>query len=124
MGLDTYARRAPEEELTAEDSQAFEAAGIELCGGIFSGGGGSFRGKVYDDLILEITGVSLYQEWIPPEQVREMYQAFAECEPEKTLQEGEADGRFWHEHSTDEIAELRAFFRVCAERGLGLAGWW
>jgi len=124
MGLDTYARRSPEEELTDEDARAFDEAGIELCGGVFSGCGGSFRGKVYDDLILEITGCSLYQEWIPPEKVQEMYRALEGCQPEQVLREAEAEGRFWHEHTTGEILELRAFFRVCAERGLGLAGWW
>jgi hypothetical protein len=124
MGLDTYALRSPDEGLTTADSQAFEEAGIELCGGILSGGGGSFRGKVYDDLIREITGVDLYQEWIPPETVREMYRALAECVPEEALQQGEAAGSFWREHTVEEIVQLRAFFRVCAERGLGLAGWW
>jgi hypothetical protein len=55
MGLDTYASRSPEDlVLTEEDLQAFADAQIELCGGIFSGEGGSFRGKVYAELILEM----------------------------------------------------------------------
>jgi hypothetical protein len=73
MGLDTYASRSPEDlVLTEEDLQAFADAQIELCGGIFSGEGGSFRGKVYASLLLDITGVSLYAEWIPPETVHQM----------------------------------------------------
>jgi hypothetical protein len=39
MGLDVYAVRSPQVGLTAEDELAFEEAGIELCGGIYSGGG-------------------------------------------------------------------------------------
>lgn len=124
MGLDTYALRSPHEDLTEEDAQAFDQAGIELCGGILSGSGGSFRGKVYDDLVLEVTGVSLYQEWIPPEKVQEMYQALAARDPEEALSAAEATGNLWREHTPDEIVQLCAFFRVCAERGLGLAGSW
>jgi hypothetical protein len=48
MGLDTYASRSPDDiELTEEDIQAFQEADITLCGGLFSGNDGSFRGKVY-----------------------------------------------------------------------------
>lgn len=64
MGLDTYAQPSKDGELSDEDMQAFQQAGISLCGGILSGNGsdGSFRGKVYDRLISDITGQSLYQE--------------------------------------------------------------
>ena len=59
MGLDTFASRVPGTvTLDAADERAFD--GLELCGGIFSGDGGSFRGKIYDELILGVTGVSLY----------------------------------------------------------------
>jgi hypothetical protein len=40
--------------------------------GMHSDGVISFRGKWYDPLVAHVTGVSLYQEWIPPETVREM----------------------------------------------------
>jgi len=45
-----------------------------LCGGLFSGNGAgpSFRGKVYNDIIENLTEVSLYQEEIPNETVRNM----------------------------------------------------
>ena len=44
LGLDTYASRTVgTSDLTAEDEMAFDAAGIELCGGFNSGGSGSFR---------------------------------------------------------------------------------
>jgi len=70
MGLDTFASRSPEDIILSEgDLQAFTDAHISLCGGLFSGNGGSFRGKVYASLVSSITGESLYAEWLPPETV-------------------------------------------------------
>lgn len=131
MGLDNYAARHPKGGLTDEDRQAFEQAGIDLCGGLESDGTVSFRGKVYDRLIQEITGVTLYQEWIPPDIVRRMSEAlnaysaeelaeiWDEVEPLPKHIFGEDAG-----HSDRETGDLQRFFAICAERGLGLIGWW
>jgi len=117
MGLDTYAAHSPDDiELNDEDLQAFAEANIELGGGIFSGCGndGSFRGKVYVLMILEITGVSLNQDWIPPETVREMYESLLAFDAQKNENISENDSQ---------THDLRKFFQVCSERGLGLVGW-
>ena len=119
MGLDNYARRGPEEELTGEDIAAFEAEGANLCGGIGSGAAGSFRGKVYSVLISDITGESLFKHFIPPERVKAMYAALRDCDPDKI---DYCDYRFGEPE--EQIDELRKFFKVCAERNLGLVGWW
>jgi hypothetical protein len=122
MGLDTFASRSEDDiELNDEDKQAFADANIELGGGIFSGSGndGSFRGKVYEMMILEITEQSLHQDWIPPETVREMYNALLVCDP---IESAETFGRY--QISPNEVVELRKFFKVCSERGLGLINWW
>jgi hypothetical protein len=120
MGLDTYAARSPESELPEEDQQVFDEAGLMLCGGLNSGSGGSFRGKVYADVVENVSGISLYQEWIPPNVVQAMAEAFDRCDPEAV--EGEmAHGA--HPASAVEVGELRRFFRICADRGLGLVGW-
>jgi len=120
MGLDTFASRSPDDiELNPEDIQAFNEADIYLCGGIISGGGGSFRGKIYSLLILEITGESLHQEWITPETVQAMYTALADCDPQQVIDESDT----W-DRTTGEILELCKFFGVCADRGLGLINWW
>lgn len=121
MGLDTFASRSPDDiELNPEDTQAFQDADIQLAGGIFSGGNdGSFRGKIYQILIREITGVSLLQDWIPPETVREMSQALADCDPQEAI-----DGSDTWDRTPDDILELRKFFKVCAVRNLGLVNWW
>jgi hypothetical protein len=121
MGLDNFARRGPEEEEPApDDLAAFEAADIQLCGGILSGDADSFRGKVYDILVTTITGESLLQDWIPPDRVKRMYEALAGCDPEEVAEEH--DARFGD--TKVQIDNLRKFFKVCVERNLGLIGWW
>jgi hypothetical protein len=130
MGLDFFAAHSPEISLTEADLRTFEEAGIDLCGGIFSGGAGSFRGEAYDTLLINVTSANLYKGWIPPEEVYKMWLAFENCDPEKLLewdkqnyesldQEYRGDSL---EKLTADILELRKFFRVCAERGLGLIG--
>ena len=121
MGLDTFASRSPDDiELSPEDIQAFQDGDIQLAGGIFSGGNdGSFRGKVYQILIWEITGVSLLQDWLQPETVQEMSLTLDDCNPQEAIDESDTLNR-----TTDEILELRKFFQVCAERKLGLVNWW
>jgi hypothetical protein len=95
-------------ELTEEDTAAFEAADIELCGGALSGSPGSFRGKVYSRLVLAITGESLYQEWISPDQVKRMYEALLQCHPAEYSDSH--DHRFGDSESA--VQDLRKFFRV------------
>ena len=127
MGLDNYAARHAEGGLTEEDCQAFEEAGIDLCGGLESDGTVSFRGKVYNTLVEEVTGVRLYQEWIPPETVAEMAAALNEYTAEELAEIwDEVDPLPWEDasHSPEETGHLQRFFAVCAERGLGLIGWW
>jgi hypothetical protein len=120
MGLDTRASRvpremAPEDEdqvLTEEDIRAFQAAKIQLCGYW----PGVFRGKMYEGLVLRITGISLYEEWIPPERVQQMYQAL-----ERGLKRAQARNT---KRTAKTIEHLLRFFRVCVERDLGLVGDW
>jgi hypothetical protein len=117
MGLDTVASRTPGNvKLTEEDERAFDEAGLELCGGMLSGEGGSFRGKIYDSVVLEVSGESLYQEWIPPETVGQMASALEACDPKQVV---EGDRHV----VAEEVPVLASFFRLCAERDLGLIGW-
>ena len=123
MGLDSYASRSPGDvDLTVGDEQAFMAAGIQLCGGMVSGDdSSSFRGKVYLDVVDRVADASLMAEWIPPEEVRAIAAAFDRCDPARVAEESKDD----HYPATQaEVVSLRRFFRVCADRGLGLIGWW
>ena len=116
MGLDNYAARDPSGELTLEDVTAFEEADIQLGQGAWG-----FRGKIYDELIYNVTGVSLYQGWLPPEVVRQMWVALERCDPEQVAKETKA----YKESITPfDVTELQKFFRVCAVHNLGIRGSW
>jgi hypothetical protein len=127
VGLDNFASRTPDRvTLTPEDEAAFEAADLELCGGIYSGGAATFRGKVYWLLVLDVTGVSLTESWLPPAKVRRVARALARRTPaqlagvndeHRSPRPGEAGT------SEAEMADLQRFFAICAERGIGLIGW-
>jgi hypothetical protein len=140
VGLDTYAARIPanlfdpdldpsavDEDFgcTWRDRWALRRAEKrrERDGGcIFTGN--YFRGKLYSDLILEVTGVYLYQAWIPPETVREMADAFERRTPAEIIQSFRDSEHAIYDHGPSEVADLAAFLRVCAKRGLGLVGSW
>ena len=128
MGLDNFASHF--EELTwlsPEDCQAFSDADINLCIG---GSPGSFRGREYETLVLNITGVWLGKPWIMPEIVQEMYLMLMKCDPETLLERyRQIDLELDQEYSgdslekiTEDILELRKFFQICVDRGLGPIG--
>jgi len=123
MGLDTYAARLRGGNvffLSDDDKNAFAKAGLNhLCYGIFSAAPWAFRGKVYNALVVEVTGVSLYQEYIQPCTVVEMAEKLGQLDAKRT-----ADLSDRYSRSVDEIRDLIKFFAICAERGLGLVGWW
>lgn len=86
--------------------------------------GNHFRGKIYDDLVRYVTGVSVYAPWIPPETVKKMAEAFARRDPEATIRSFRRNKRRIYDHSATEVADVQAFFKLCADRGLGLVGSW
>lgn len=122
MGLDNIISRSPDEAvLTAEDEHALAESGVNLCGGLFSDGVTSFRGKVYDLFVQEVTGESLYEEWLPPETLAEMADKLVDCDPETVCDQLDLGEHFTP--TPDEIRNLRRLFRICADRGLGLVAW-
>jgi hypothetical protein len=127
VGLDNYASRSPDElTLTRDDEEAFEQAALQLCGGIFSGDATSFRGKVYWELVLEVTGESLLDPWLPPVTVRRMSRALSQHTPAELADindELSPSRRGRTETSPAEMADLQRFFAICAERGIGIVGW-
>ncbi len=117
MGLDTWAMRGPETRPTAEDLAAFDAAGVRLCE---CDGEATFRGKVHWEAVDEATGEILPPEgmWTPPAVVRRMADQLEVADPFEIADRmgGPVD------HVERELRELARFFRVCAERDLGLLG--
>jgi len=123
MGLDNFASSVPDDLVLSEDDEkAFEEAGIELCGGILSGGGSSFRGKVYSDLFTAVTNKSPYNDWLPPETVKKMSEALSKHTPKELVVINKKENAY-DDHTEDEMVGLQKFFRVCAERGLDIIGW-
>jgi len=119
MGLDTYASRSPGDVvLTPEDEAVFKALDLKLCEWI---GDGSFRGKVYIDVVDAVAGVCLTMEWITPEEVAEMAAAFEACDPAEVSQATKDDH---YPASAAEVRALRHLPRLCADRGLGFVGSW
>lgn len=141
MGLDTYAARVavdffdPDLDETEVDDD-FGCSRRDLWalrraekrrereGGTCLFSGNYFRGKLYADLIQYVTGVYIYRTWIPPETVRKMAEAFERRDPEVTIRGFRRSKRRIYDHDPSDVVDLRAFFRVCADRGLGLVGSW
>lgn len=122
MGLDNFASRVPDDLiLTEDDLKAFEDASIDLCGGILSGDGSSFRGKVYSALVEKVTGISLYDKWIPPETVKSMSEKLSKYTAEELVVIIKKVSAY-DIHTGETMAGLQKFFQICAERGLGIIG--
>ena len=72
MGLDNYWKQD-------KDTNGIVEGEFQVCGGICSGNGNdSFRGKVYNSIVEEITGISLYQDTISAEDVAMMNEIIQE----------------------------------------------
>ena len=118
MLMDIYAAYSNDDiDLSEDDYQAFIKSHVRLRGGLFCSDYGTFDGRYYDRLVTQITGQSLNQDWIPPETVRKMYQAFCEFNMMESI------GNLGENNSVDDVTKLRKFFKVCSERGLGLSRW-
>jgi hypothetical protein len=126
VGLDNYASHAPHKVmLMPDDLAAFESSGVDLCGGLCSDGVTSIRGKIYGDLVLEATGNSLYQEWLSPEDVQDLSRALDAYSAADLAALWNRIDRFrTADHPESEAANLQTFFRVCADRYVGLIGSW
>ena len=86
---------------------------LQLCGGLFSEHGrGSFRGKVYEDAILEVTGVSLYQEVIDADTIKAMA---AKLDAFRLVEQG---------LEPDEARDMCRMFTTYAATDASLRGWW
>ena len=119
MGLDIYLSRTPRDvTLTAEDKAALQGLHLPLCEWSDRG---SFRGKAYLDVVDEVAGVSLGEEWTPPEEVARMAAAFEDCDPDEVAR---ASRDAYSTVDPDAVRALRRLLRLCADRGLGLVGSW
>ena len=91
----------------------FKPRANELCGSLFSGTEAAFRGKVYDDLMNNVAGASLYTERIPTTGVALIAEALGATAYNVKF------GITKHEY-----VSLCEFFRRAAENNLEIIGWW
>lgn len=131
MGLDTYAAYGKDHHKFNHDPEASNLVPDELfpknklCGGMFSGGGNSFRGKVYNDWVEYCTGVSLYEEEIPADVVEQMYKALSNLTNPVIFAEFNNSGcndtyQIDFEHAQD----ILEWFKVVKDEGASIIGWW
>lgn len=111
MGLDSI-------WVNQDNSKGVIPGKFNVCGGMFSDNGNqSFRGKVYNQIIESVTGVSLYQEEIPNETIKQMTDAL------KSIKWNSQFG-FDHDIDSDEFSDLVRMFEAHASAGHKLVGWW
>lgn len=115
MGLDTYAYSSGK----IMPAHLFAHIPPVLMGGMFSGNGqiASFRGKIYAPFLHNAIGLDLYQEEIPHDVV-----VRAADQLDKWLEENE--GLEFSDIPKEEIVALAQWFRVVADNGGTLGGWW
>jgi hypothetical protein len=129
MGLDTFAVRnsaVADKTEPLENTLFPEDVTRHLCGGLFSGGGASFRGKVYNDFIEFATGLqyTLYEETIPYEDVVKIANALEACANEDSFARFEYDGKNQYGITLDEVKALAKWFRIVADEGGHISNWW
>jgi len=124
MGLDTYAY--VDKEPMADT--LFPECCVHLCGGMFSGGGSSFRGKVYNSFIESISGVTLYTEKMSNDDLNMIVDSLKNIidvynnDSHKDYDEN----NYFYEYcvTVAEVKALYAWFNTVKEHNGFVVGWW
>ena len=144
MGLDCYIVHGNDRDkaFTHEDDERIK--NVQLCGGMFSGGGsdGSFRGKVYEPLIQELSGGEhtwyIDQDednFIPTDKLKEQATLLSELlEAVKEVVEDDNETmdddtivyqtRQEEEYTYKEVHDLMTLLRVAGERKAVMTVWY
>ena len=85
---------------------------------------GSFRGKAYADFIENISGISLYQENMSNDEVREIAEALEAGDMKEMVELLREDWGGGEEDYFQHITDLTRMFRAYADAGAILHGWW
>ena len=116
MGLDNYWMKSKEEPGIIEGD-------FKLCGGMLSGhGNDSFRGKVYNQFVEDVTGISLYgytpdDNEISNEVIRDMADGLEATEWRDSYIEN-------YDITEEEFKDLVRMFRLHADAGHYLVAWY
>lgn len=141
MGLDCYIVHGNDRDkaFTSKDDERIKD--IQLCGGMFSGGGndGSFRGKVYDPLIQELSEgqYTWYIEqdednYIPSDTLKEQADILSTFITDIIEEHGDLDDEDtvyithdgWAEYTYKEVRDLETLLRVASERKAVMCVWY
>ena len=144
MGLDCYIVHGNDRDkaFTHEDDERIK--NVQLCGGMFSGGGsdGSFRGKVYEPLIQELSGGEhtwyIDQDednFIPTDKLKEQATLLSELlEAVKEVVEDDNETmdddtivyqtKQEEEYTYKEVHDLMTLLRVAGERKAVMTVWY
>lgn len=117
MGLDSF-WVMPEGKETIVFSPS-----LQVCGGMFSNAKmGSFRGKIYAELIQKISGISLYQDKISNEDILHISNRL-----EETVKSGEMEDAVkstYYDLNKQEIKDLCRMFKKFGQAGASLINSW
>jgi hypothetical protein len=114
MGLDNFFVKMCGPGETAEPLR-FDPP-LALCGGMLSGGDGSFRGKVYADFVGRVSGLDLYADQNLPGALVEAADAIAAWLKDIPMDESDRDRR--------EVSDLERAFRAYGNAGYWLISWY
>ena len=115
MGLDNFWKKSKDEAGVIEGE-------FNICGGMFSGSGNdSFRGKVYNRFVEDVTGVSLYGDpetfETPNETVKQMAADLEATEWRDSYIEN-------YDIEEQEFKDLVRMFKLHADAGHYLLAWY
>jgi hypothetical protein len=115
MGLDNFWKKSKEEAGVIEGE-------FKICGGMFSGSGNdSFRGKVYERFVEDVTGVSLYGDPETFETSNETVKQMADDLDATEWRDSYIQNYDIEEH---EFKDLVKMFRLHADAGHYLLAWY
>lgn len=133
MGVDVIAARTPGrdrdsdqfQDLTEDDLDAFRRAEIDMHQ---VAGLGTFWGWERWQLVREVCPGEISDpewselglEWVAPDTVHDIALAFEQCDASELLRTADLSDNV----GVAVVDALRRFFRVCADRGLGLIYWY
>jgi len=124
MGLDCFwVQKTVTENNEVKTEKASIDADIHVAGGLFSGNGNdSFRGKVYDGIVNKASNISLYQEMIENKDILKIADSLDNFD--LSNYDPESDCSYGFEIGEDDFEELKKMFRLHADAGHCLQGWW
>ena len=130
MGLDNYAVYGKDHHKYDPTEGASNGIPDELfpnnhlCGGLFSGGGNSFRGKVYNGVVEFFTNHTLYEDVLDPSDVQDIYDSLSKVTEERFRTEFSNQGYNNWDITYEEVKDLTKWFGVVVSEGGCVISWY